>query len=258
MDITWRPRHGYFRGQTAGHKKGKNVTFLCSCLASWTFPKQHSKTVKQLDGWQLVTSLQLAGCLYSWKWNKYCQTAGLLTTCHQPAAAWLLLLLKIKSVWSNSRPVDNLSQARTWPAACTLENQMDMVKQPASWQLVTSPQMAGCLYSWKFNGYGQTAGRLTTCHQPAAGWLLVLLKLNWYGQTAGQLTTCHQHTPGRLLVLMKLNGYGRKASWLTTCHQPAAGWLLVPLKIKSVWSNSPPVDNLSPALTWPAACTLEN
>ena len=74
--------------------------------------------VKKPTGWQLVTSLQLAGCLYSWKLNQYGQTAS-------------------------------------------------------GWRLVTSLQPVACLYSWKLNHYCQTVSRLTTCHQPAAGWLLV-------------------------------------------------------------------------------------
>ena len=152
--------------------------------------------VKQPAGWQLVTSPHLAGCLYSWKLNPYGQTASRLTTCHQPAAGRLLVLLKIKPIWSNSWPADNLSPARSWLAACTeslwsnsqpvdnltpaccwsvvctLENYISIVKQPACW------------------------------HKPAAGHMLALLKLNLYGQTAGWLTTCHQPAPGQLLVLL--------------------------------------------------------
>ena len=74
--------------------------------------------VKKPTGWQLVTSLQLAGCLYSWKLNQYGQTASRLTTRHQPSAGRLLVLLKIKSLLSNSQQVDNLSPACSWLASC--------------------------------------------------------------------------------------------------------------------------------------------
>ena len=70
--------------------------------------------VKQPVSWQLVTSLQPVACLYSWKLNQYCQTAGQLTTCHQPAPGRLLVLLKIKSIWLNSWLVGNLSPACSW------------------------------------------------------------------------------------------------------------------------------------------------
>ena len=71
--------------------------------------------------------MQLPGQFnFSKKTLKNSQTAGQLTTCHRPEAGWLHVLLKIKSVWSNSQPVDDLAPTRTWPDIVKI----DMVKQP--------------------------------------------------------------------------------------------------------------------------------
>ena len=75
-----------------------------------------------------------------------------------------------------------------------------------------------------------------------------------------KMTSCHffMQLPGQLNFSITTLKNSHTAGRLTTCHWPEAGWLLLLLKIKWIWSHSQPFDNLSPACSWLAACTLEN
>ena len=131
---------------------------------------------------------------------------------------------------------------------------MDMIKQPAGWQLVTSLQLTDLLYSWKLNVYDQTAGWLTTCQQPAADRPLVLLKIKWthygllfYNQV--KFNQCQPQSTSSLLDLNSKSISGRSDENLSTSPlfdhiniifkstrgQSAAGWWQV-VNQPAVWS----------------------